>query len=84
MTARTKIKPLTRARLKKRQEWRRRACRAAVDVATWTTGKPEREKAERELQKCLRKLVEWFGDRRAKVVARAVERRATQAWRAAS
>jgi len=65
----------------RRRMWRRRALQAALQLATWPTGKPGREKVEAEVIRAINKLSEWFREPRAQLVIRAVERRAITAFR---
>lgn len=65
----------------RRSMWRRRAVTAALELATWQTGKPGREQVEAEVIKSINKLQQWFREPRATLVVKVVQRRAIEAYR---
>lgn len=71
----------TKRLMLRRRMWRRRALQAALELATWPPGKPERHACESEVIKSLDKVRQWFREPRAQLVIRAVERRAISAFR---
>lgn len=76
-----RLKHDTKRLMLRRSMWRRRALDAALELATWPPGKPDREKCEAEVSKSLNKLRQWFRDPRASLVIQAVQRRAVAAFR---
>lgn len=65
----------------RRSMWRRRALSAALELATWQTGAPGREDAEKALAMAINKVRQWFRSPRASTVINAVQRRAVAAYR---
>lgn len=80
-TPKPRLKRDTKRLMLRRTMWRRRAVEAALELATWPTGKPDREKCEAEVSKSLNKLRQWFRDPRASLVIQVVQRRAVAAFR---
>lgn len=76
-----RLNPNTVRVMRKRKEWRNRALDAALQLTTWPTGKPGRDKAESETIKCLNKVRSWFREREARVVIEVIQRRAVAAFR---
>ena len=79
-----RLKDDTKRLILRRRLWRRRALDAALELATWPPGKPDREKCEAEMHKTINKLRQWFRDPRASLVIQAVQRRAVAAFRSRS
>lgn len=71
----------TKRLMLRRRMWRRRALQAALELATWTPGKPDRHACESEVIKSLDKVRQWFREPRAALVIQAVQRRAVAAFR---
>ena len=76
-----RLRPETERLMAARRKWRQRAVQSAIEIATWTTGAPDREKCGAEVFKSLNKVRQWFREPRAALVIQAVQRRAVAAFR---